>query len=203
MPYSTKTFLLLIILSCSLLSGCATKPDIYVNQDPGADFTAYKTYGFDANLATDKGDYGSLLTKYLTNSVGREMEARGYKPSTTPDLLVNFYVHTQEKIQTTQTPTSGYSSGYYGYRGSRYGTWGGYGGYETRVTQHTEGELNVDLVDRGRGQLVWEGSLVGRVTDKVRNNLEPAVNEAVKEIFIHYPYTAGGIPLLPAAEPEG
>jgi len=111
---------------------------------------------------------------------------RGYTLADNPDLIVNFYVHTQEKIKTTQTPTT--TGGYYGYRGSRYGTWGGYPSYETRVTQHTEGTINVDLVDRARGQLVWESELVGRVTEEVRENLESAIDQAITEIFTKYPY---------------
>jgi hypothetical protein len=113
---------------------------------------------------------------------------------------VNFYVHTQEKIKTTQTPTT---TAYYGYRGGRYGTWGGYGGvaYETRVTQYTEGTLNVDLVDNARDQLVWEAAMVGRVSDDTRENLETKVNEAIAELFLKYPYRAGSaVPVLPAAE---
>jgi len=169
-----------------MISSCATTPKIYTNQDPAADFTSYRTYAFDDPLGTDKSGYSSLLSQYLKNAVNREMEMRGYTLAENPDLIVNFYVHTQEKIKTTQTPTT--TGGYYGYRGSRYGTWGGYPSYETRVTQHTEGTINVDLVDRARGQLVWESELVGRVTEEVRENLESAIDQAITEIFTKYPY---------------
>jgi hypothetical protein len=182
-----------IVIAATLLfvSGCATTPDIMVNQDPAANFGDYNTYGFPPELATDKSGYGSLLSQYLKTAVSREMDARGYKQTDNPDLLVNFYVHTQEKIKTTQSPTS---SAYYGYRGGRYGAWGGYGagvGYETRVTQYTEGTLNVDLVDNARGQLVWEAAMIGKVSKDVRENLETNVNEAISELFQSYWYVAG------------
>jgi hypothetical protein len=188
-----------IIIAATLLfvSGCATAPDIMVNQDPAANFGDYNTYGFPAELPTDKAGYGSLLSQYLKTAVSREMDARGYKHADNPDLLVNFYVHTQEKIKTSQTPAS---STYYGYRGSRYGawgggygTWGGYGGsgYETRVTQYTEGTLNVDVIDNQRGQLVWEATMVGKVSKDLRENLEPKVDEAISELFQSYWYVAG------------
>jgi hypothetical protein len=178
--------LLIPVILGLMISSCATTPKVYTNQDPAADFTGYRTYAFDDPLGTDKSGYSSLLSQYLKTAVSREMESRGYALADDPDLIVNFYVHTQEKIQTTQTPTTGGS--YYGYRGSRYGTWGGYTSYETRVTQHTEGTINVDLVDKKRGQLVWESELVGRVTDKVRENLESTVDQAIAEIFVNYPY---------------
>lgn len=182
-----------------LVSGCASGPDIFVNEDPEANFANYNTYGFPPALSTDRASgYSSLLSQYLKTAVSQELDSRGYRESTNPDLEVNFYVHTQEKIKTTQTPTT---TGYYGYRGGRYGTWGGYGGvaYETRVTQYTEGTLNVDLVDNKRDQLVWEAAMVGRVSKDARENLESRVNEAIAELFLEYPYRAGqAAPVAPA-----
>ena len=193
--------LITIALASLALSGCASGPDIFINEDPEADFGSYTTYGFPPSLTTDKtAGYGSLLSQYLKSAVRREMNLRGYTESPNPDLRVNFYVHTQEKIKTTQTPTT---TGYYGYRGGRYGTWGGYGGvaYETRVTQYTEGTLNVDLVDNARDQLVWEAAMVGRVSDDTRQNLQPKVDEAIAELFRKYPYRAGSAtPVAPPAE---
>jgi hypothetical protein len=173
-----------------LLAGCATTPNIFTNTDPSADFSTYHTYGFDPQLSTDRAGYGSLLSQYLKTAVTREMESRGYRTAENPDLVVNFFVNTQEKIRTRTTPTAG---GYYGYRG--YDTWGGYGmgygGSETTVTQFTEGTLTVDMVDNAKRQLVWEANLVGRITKKVRENLEPTINQAVMEIFAQYPHAAG------------
>ena len=192
MPYQARFAVATIAATILLISGCASGPTIFINEDPDADFGKFNTYGFPPALSTDKtGGYGSLLSQYLKNAVSREMEARGYTEADNPDLEVNFYLHTQEKIKTTQTPTSG---GYYGYRGSRYGTWGGYGGgvgYETRVTQYTEGTLNIDLVANSRDQLVWEAAMVGKISDDVLENLESKVNEAIAEVFLEYPYRAG------------
>lgn len=186
-----------LVLAAIVLTSCASGPKIYTNQDPDADFSQYKTYGF-AQLDTDKYRYSSLLSQYMTTAASRELEARGYTKSANPDLLVNFHVQTQEKIKTTQTPTS--SMGYYGYRGhGGYGGWGGYTGYETRVTQYTEGTVNVDLIDNRRSQLVWEAVLVGRVTDKARENLEATVNAVMVEVFLGYPYIAGSGVVQPPA----
>lgn len=183
----TRSVAALLMLAAIMLAGCSSGPKIYTNQDPDADFSRYQTYGF-KQLDTDKYRYSSLLSQYMKAAARRELEARGYAESGNPDLLVNFHVQTQEKIKTTQTPTTS-MGGYYGYRG--YGGWGGYTSYETRVTQYTEGTVNVDLIDSKRSQLVWEAALVGRVTDKTRKNLEATVNAVMTEVFQNYPYIAG------------
>lgn len=169
-----------------MLTGCSSAPNIVTNQDPTVDFGNFSTFGFQAELSTDNDNYASLTSQYFKAATIRELEARGYKQSASPDMIVNFNVITEEKIRTTQTPTTG---GYYGYRG--YGAWGGYGGYETRVTQYTEGTVNVDLVDARKSQLIWEGVIVGKVTDEVRENLQAVCNEVITEIFAKYAYVAG------------
>lgn len=171
-------------LAMLVVAGCATGPKIYTSKDPSADLAGFATYGFVAELGTDRQEYSSLLSQYLKASTARQLELRGYRPSANPDLLVNFYVNTKEKVRSTQTPSA---AGYYGYRYPYYGAWGG---YETTVTQYTEGTLTVDLVDASEKQLVWEGTATGRITDEVRENLQPAVETAVSAIFAQYPIKA-------------
>ncbi|MCA8979652.1 MAG: DUF4136 domain-containing protein [Planctomycetes bacterium] len=180
-----RTLQLGILVVLGLLSACSS-PKVITNVDPNADFDRYRTFGFTERLGTDSDDYQSLKTQFLKQAVARELEARGYSPADQPDLLVNFYLQSKEKIASTTTP-----SAYYGYRGyGGYGTWGGYAGYETTVTQYTEGTLNVDLVDSRRMQLVWEGAIVGEVTDEMRRELEKSIDDAVKTLFEKFPFTA-------------
>ena len=174
-----------ILLLATVLATCGCSSNkLIVNHDPAADFSRYRTYGFVQKLGTDSKEYGTLLSEYLKAAATRELQARGYEPSDDPDLLVNFYVHTKDKVESTMTPSM-----YYGYRG--YVAWGGYLGYQETVTEYTEGTLNVDIVEAMRNQLVWEATLIGRVTDKVRENLEEAANQAISEMFEKYPYRAG------------
>lgn len=191
----------LITLAASVLalSGCASGPKVFVNENPGADIGAYQTYNYETKLGTDeRSGYRSILSKHLMNAMDRELQSRGYVKSDTPDMTVNFYVHTEEKVRTTSTPTAPVG-GYYGYRSGYYGAYGGYGGYETRVTQYTEGTLNIDLIDRAAKELAWEGVTVGRITDEVRENLEAAVNTAVGDVLSKFNYTAAGfVPPQPA-----
>ncbi len=106
---------------------------------------------------------------------------------------MNFYINTQDKIRTRSVPTAG---GYYDDRDPFYDPWGGYGGmgvsYETRVDQYTEGTLNIDVVDTRTNKLVWEGSVVGRLTEKDVRNMEQTVDEAVTEVMVNFPILVGG-----------
>ena len=71
----------------------------------------------------------------------------------------------------------------------RYGTWGGYswGMSTTEVVQRTEGSLAVDIIDRSRNMLVWEGAATQRVTDSVRENPDPVIERAIQELFAQFP----------------
>ncbi len=172
------------LLVAITLAGCASGPSIYVNADPGADFSGYRTYNFMNPLGTDRPGYSSVLSGYLRTAASRELEARGYQKSDNPDLLINFNLQTKEKIQSSTMPSGPAYGGYYGYRSGYYGTWGG---YETQVTQYTEGTLTVDVIDAARKQLAWDGTAVGRVRDEARKNLQPAVDKVMTQIFEKFP----------------
>jgi hypothetical protein len=182
----------LVAAAAIILSACATGPKVYINQDPNTDLGGFKTYGFEPQLGTDRGDgTQSLLSQFFINAAKQEMELRGYTYNPdNPDLGLNFYVSTKEKIRSTSSPTMGATyGGHYGYRGSAYGA---YGGYETTVTQYTEGTVTIDLVNMSTDKLVWEGTAIGRISSDVEENLEEAVGAVVLEIFAKYPTQQGG-----------
>jgi len=170
-----------------MISGCASPAKVFVNGDTSVDFTQFETYSFFSELATDKPGYESLESNFLKVAVAQEMDKRGFTYSDNPDLLLNFYINTEEKIRSRSVPTAG--GGYYGYRDPFYDPWGGYGGggYETRIDQYTEGTLNIDVVDAAQQKLVWEGSIVGKITEKDIRNLEAVIDEAVAEVFQGFP----------------
>ncbi len=190
----TRQWLAGLAISVIALAGCESTPKIRANTDPGADFSQYHTYDFFDPLGTEQAEYQSIFTRYMKNAVGRELEMRGYKRDLNPDLLVNFNARVDEKIRVSSTPNSGM---YYGYRGGPYGSsrhYGVHAGYPsstTQVSQYKEGTINIDLVDRARNQLAWEGIAEGKVTEKSLENLEGAVNETIALIFGKYPYRAG------------
>ncbi|MCP4877718.1 MAG: DUF4136 domain-containing protein [Gammaproteobacteria bacterium] len=197
-PHTLSTFFIIAVVT-TLLAACASSPNIFVNEDPNADFSKYSTYNYEKVLGTDEGkSYRSILSNFMIAAMDREMQSRGYKKADNSDLIVNFYIHTEEKIQATSSPSMG---GYYSYRRGYYRAYGAYGGYDTTITQYTEGTLNIDIVDNTTDILAWEVVTVGKITDRVRNNLEVAVNTAVPELMANYPYVAAGyVPPTPPPE---
>jgi hypothetical protein len=181
---------LLAILTV-LVTGCASTPNTFSNADPGTDFGQYKTYSYFQQLSTDNEQYQSLVSNFLKVAVAQEFEIRGLSyDGENPQLRVNFYINTKDKIRTRSVPTA--DVGYYGYRDPFYDPWGGYGGYETRVDQYTEGTLNIDVVDVATNKLVWEGSVVGRLSEKDVRNMEQTVDEAVADAMSGFPIPPGG-----------
>jgi hypothetical protein len=191
MNQTSRRLITLAVLSLALV-GCASGPTLYSNQNPAADFTSYRTYSYVEQLGTDvPGSPTTLLSQFLTAAVDREMAVRGYElGGPDSDLQINFYIETQEKIQSRSVPsgpTMGVGYGHYGYRGGYYGTWGGYT-ETTEISQYTEGTLSIDVVDNDRDELVWEGVAVGRIREEALQTLEAAVNEVVPSIMADHPY---------------
>jgi len=183
MNHSRISTILGVPLLALVLSGCASAPQTYARADPHTDFSKYHTYGFLAKPSTNKADYDSRETTCLKSAVSRELENRGLTRSEDPDLLVNFYIQTQDKVRSTTVPRP---SGYYRYRDPFYEPWGGYG-YDTHIEQYTEGTLSIDVVDAKHKKLVWEGSVIGRVTKAAIQNLEATIDSAVGLVLEKFP----------------
>jgi len=179
----------LVIATVAALAACAISPRIYSSQKPQVNFADYRTYSYVSDLGTDEpGQPRRLLTQYLIAAVDREMQARGYRyVPEGGDLLVNFYVETEEKIQSRPaTPTGPYLGfGYYYYRHGLYMGWRAYP--EAEISQYTEGTLNIDIVDAAERELVWEGVAIGRVTEAARRDVQGAVDSVVPRVFEEFP----------------
>ncbi|MEN1941585.1 DUF4136 domain-containing protein [Luteimonas sp. MJ246] len=182
---------LLAALLLGLLAACATSPRISSDSDPGADFSAYRTFAFYSPLAIEREGYASLVSGRMKAAARAQMESRGYRYSESdPDLWLNINAYMQQRTDVSTIPDVDYAY-YYSYR---------YRGYvampywrdRTSVTRYTEGTMNIDLVDARRNALVWEGIAVGRVS----RNQDPvardaAIDSTIAGIFEAYPHRAG------------
>ena len=177
---------LISVLFVALVAGCASGPRIITNADPTADFTRFRTFGFFQPLGTDTASGQTLTSQHLIAAAARELEMRGLRRSDdNPDLMLNFFISTRDVVSSTPSTSASVH-----WRRGRYSTWGGYSmsvGTPT-VTTQTQGTLAVDLVDAGRGQLVWEGAATKRVTDNTRRNLQEVLNSAVTDLFLELPF---------------
>lgn len=184
MTKAIRIIVVFVTLCVSLIGCSSSKPLIRSDYDHSINFDQYHTFGFFEKLATDDG-YERLTTQYLKTAVTSEMEARGYKfAKKDPDILINFNIKLKDK---QQVRTSAYPAGYYGYRWGYYGAWGGYN-YDTYVYDYTEGTLNIDMVDRVRKQMVWEGVAIGKVRQKDFDNAEKVIDKTVALIFQKFPF---------------
>lgn len=176
---------MLLATSLLIVSGCASTPKTISNADPDTDFSQFTTFGFFDQLATDKQGYESMESNFLKVAVAQQLVLRGLNYADDPDILVNFYIHSEEKVRSRSVPTTG---AYYGYRDPfGYDPFMAYPAYETRIEQYTMGTLNIDVVDARQEKLVWEGMVSGRITDKDIRNLEATIDEAVAAIMANFP----------------
>lgn len=172
----------LFMLVTLAISGCQTLPNIHVIVDKSVNFNDYKTYGFHPEIERQGDEYYTASTQYIISAINTQMKQKGFRYSDTPDLWLNFNVHVKDKIRMTD----GYvASRYYFYRWD-YSAWDNYPLFDERISQYTEGTLNIDLIDRKTKYLVWEGIAVGEVNESTYDNLETKANEAVELIFAKF-----------------
>jgi hypothetical protein len=184
-----RTCRFLSVAALLLLGACASGPQVRSSHDPSADFGKYRTYGFYEPLGTDRDGYSTILSTTLKKAIAQELDQRGYRLAPDSDLLVNVHAKLVRERDITPVPVEP-PPFYYGYRYGFYSPWPGYG-YEPLVRDYTEGTLNIDIVDRARKQLVWEGVAVGEVSREKLQHPEVAVPQVVDKIFAQYPFVAG------------
>jgi len=163
------------LLSCSSVN-------VYSDFDKGTDFSKYKTYAF-YKKGIDKVEISDLDKKRILRAIERELKAKGMVVSDNPDLLVNIFTKSREKIDIYNNNYYGWYPWYYGY-----GFGPGFGFGYTNVTSSTEGTLFIDLIDAGKKELAWQGIGVGILTNfKNIEKKEARINEFVSNIMLQYP----------------
>ena len=171
-----KKLILMTILPL-LLVACASGPSIVSNTIPGTDFRAFETYNFFSQLGTDRSNgTRTPVSSVLMAAMENELEARGLRKSDAPDLLVDFNVWSEDRVNIRSTPTHTTVHRSHWHRG-----WSTWPTYNTTVRQYTEGSLLIDLIDPRNGTLVAEAAATQRISD---NSLDQAqANELVDSLM--------------------
>jgi len=81
---------LFVIASCSSVS-------VYSDYDQGTDFSVYKSYAF-YKKGIDKVEISDLDKRRILRAIEAELSAKGMVKSENPDLLVNIFTKSREKI---------------------------------------------------------------------------------------------------------
>ncbi len=171
---------LFVIASCSSVS-------VYSDYDQGTDFSVYKSYAF-YKKGIDKVEISDLDKRRILRAIEAELSAKGMVKSENPDLLVNIFTKSREKIDVYNNNYYGWYPWYYGY-GYGYGGYGmGYGFGYNNVSTSTEGTLFIDLIDAHKKELAWQGIGTGILSySKSIEKKEARINEFVSKIMIQYP----------------
>jgi Domain of unknown function (DUF4136) len=179
-----------------VVAGCASGPEVRADYDHSADFGKYLTYGFiSETTASPIGgpEFKSLALQTIQSAAAREMESRGYKPSPTPDLLLDFNGKLEERVDIESTPSAVAGWGYGGWSGAPWG-----GGQELRTRHYKVGTLVMDIVDREKRQSVYQGGVEGIVSKEMLQDPRASVTDAVARVFEGYPFVAGqSVPVAP------
>lgn len=167
------------IVVAVVFTQCTTSslPSVRVDYDKDADFSAYKTFNWSGEI-DKQGDKhpildNSLVRKRIKNAIASELEGRGYELSENPDLLVNFHMIIEEKTGYTTIPSYSY------WRRD-----------DIRPYNYKEGMLIIDLVDRRKNQLVWQG-YTGGIAHQNPEKMEERIRSAISLIFQQYRHRAG------------
>lgn len=164
-----------------ILSGCASIPQgVSIDYDPEARFEQYKTFYWSDEILQNEMDqplfYNSLVKKRIKNAVEKEMTGRGYELMPfNPDLYINAHMIVEQNTEVQSNP------GVYRY----------YWQDNIRTINTKEGTLVIDVIDRDKQQLVWQGAYKGSILDaKKPEDKQRVVRDAVSVIFREYDYRA-------------
>ncbi len=179
-----KQFRYALLLSLLLSGvGCASSPEVRIDQSPTTQVSTYHSFGFYERFGTDRLRYSTLLSSRLEGAAAVELEHHGYVlDELQPDLRVNFLLNIVEHQQ-----VSGQRSGFYAYRVGRSAVWTAYPYATIDVERYQTGTLVIDLVDTKTKALVWRGIAEGRVSQKAYRNPDESIHAAVTEILQHLP----------------
>ena len=164
--------------------------------DQKTEFKEYKTFAF-YKKGIDKVEISDLDKRRILKAIEAQMEAKGFTKSKNPDILVNIFTKSREKVNVYNNNWGYGGFGGWGYGGFGYGGfgWGGFGpwgwgnGFDNNnVSRSTEGTLFIDLIDAGKKELAWQGKGTGNlITSGNVEKKEARINEFVTEIMTAYP----------------
>jgi hypothetical protein len=168
--------LILPVILILAVAGC-TGIRISTDFDTKVDFSKYKTFNFSKEV--DKVTLNDLNRRRLKDAITKEMEAKGFQISDSPDVLVNAFVKGRTKYTATAN-TSSYGGPFMYMRG-----WGSSNTY-VDIDKSIEGTLFIDLIDVQEKKMIWEGVAEGLVNPRT-DTREEKINMVVQLIFKTFP----------------
>ena len=159
---------LFFLVSCSSVR-------VGADYDSLTNFEEYQTFAF-YKPGIDKAKISDLDKKRIMREIEVNLKAKGMKIDADPDLLISIFTKERERIDVYNN-----NVGYWGYG---FGPW--YGG-GTSVTSTPEGTLFIDLIDKEKNELVWQGIGKGDLIMTTVEKKEARIKEIVTKILAQYP----------------
>ncbi len=169
-----KTLKFIPLLLLFVFTSCSTVR-VVSDYDSKTNFSKYKTFAF-YKPGIDKAKISDLDKKRIMREIEANLTLKGMTVSETPDMLISIFTKERERIDV-------YNSYGYGY-GYRYGGWYGGGTYASSTP---EGTLFIDLIDRNKNELVWQGIGVGDLVMSSVEKKEARIKDIVTKILAQYP----------------
>ncbi len=165
-------------LSLSLLFFVASCSSVRVttDYDTSTDFSKYKTFAF-YKKGIDKVEISDLDKRRILKAIESELMAKGFTKSKNPDILVNIFTKSRQKVDVYD------NSYYFGWHPWYYGP-----NFGMHVSKYTEGTLFIDLIDAKKKELAWQG--IGSGALNTSGNVakkEERIRNFVAEIMAKYP----------------
>ena len=178
-----------IMLSVLLLMGCSRTLTVQTDYDREADFSQYRTFYWSDDFQNQNNNdnneplfYNTLVKKRLKQAIEKTLEGKGYTLSPdNPDLLVKAQVVVEQRSD-NRNAYPYYNPFYFGY----------YGGFNGTTGSQKEGDVVIDLIDRERKQLIWQGYAPGVLETNTKDRQEE-LNDAVTMILSKYDHRAGTV----------
>jgi uncharacterized protein DUF4136 len=182
------------IISCFCLlfvaAGAALGQKVNVDWEPGADFRLYRTYAWGA--CGDPGDL-RIWQPQIMQDIESQLAARGFRkaaPGQQPDFIITYRSDVEERASFVESDY-GYGPGWglgpaLGWGPSWGWNWNG-GPVTVEPVVERKFQLEVEIVDARRNQLLWHGEATDNLSHKPEKNIR-RLRRAVGKLFRNYPY---------------
>ena len=179
------------------LTACSSGIKVRTSVAPDADLAGLHTFrvlsaparrdGAPALSVNDPMLESSITNRELRQALTQAFQSRGYAPvgRDDADFLVAYYAGTKEKFDTTYWGPAWDPAWRYRYVGRPGWAWPWYAGavpVSAQITEYTQGQVIVDVINARTRELVWRGQGVATVSDdpsKYAGELQRAVNAIV------------------------
>jgi hypothetical protein len=145
----------------------------------GLDFAQYRTYDWGPADALPTGDprldENPFFKDHVQGAVEKELAARGFEQSTSPDLLIHYHANISQRIDIDRLDRS------WGYCETD--------DCHVGVREYEAGTLVLDVIDTRTNRLIWRGWAQESVEDALHDSDKMArqINEGVTRMLGQFP----------------